>query len=191
MVGFERKHSIPFGGFLVKFIVGNGKQLKDRLQDFPLAWISDFVTSKILVVAVVDGNPIGAYGISGILNLTAVYIKKDYRRQKIGSRIREIAVKEARRRGIGFLIAELPFWYLDSDYGLLLFSKYGCKVVKHIKRHNAALIVTPLTVRGHLVYLFLRVAFSFVPDELLASFSEWIGKKTRGIRKVAFNNSSR
>jgi GNAT superfamily N-acetyltransferase len=162
----------------MRFIVGAGEQLKKRLQAFPPEWIEDFVASKILVIAVENDSSLAAYGIRGIFNVTSVYVNEGYRRQGIAGQVRKIAFEEARKRGIHFLTGEVPFRLLSSEYGLLLFSKYRCRVVKRLKKHKGALVVFPLTTKGHIAYIFLRIAFSLVPSELLGPISWWIGERT-------------
>lgn len=162
----------------MRFIVGNGEQLKGMLQDFPTSWIPEFQASEILVIGVVKGNPIAAFGIRSILNIAVLYVKEGYRGQGIGRQMWEIAYDEARKRGIYFFTAELPFQHLSSKYGLLLFSKYGCRVVKRLKKRKAVLIVFPFTIKGHLALIFLRTVCSIVPAELLESISSRIYKGT-------------
>lgn len=168
----------PFRGFCMRLVVGNGEQLRRRLQDFPTSWVGDFVAAKILVIAVANDKPLAAYGIRSIFNVASLYVKEGYRRRGIGRQIREIAFNEARKRGINFLTGEVSFRLLSSNYGLLLFSKFGCRVIKRLKKRKSALVVFPLTVKGHLVYLFLRIACSMVPSELLGPISGWIYKRT-------------
>lgn len=165
-------------GACMKFILGNGEQLGEKLKDFPSRWANLLLPSKILVVGVVNDNAIAAYGVRSILNVAVVYVKKGYRRRGIGRQIREIAFNEARKRGIHFLTGEVSFRLLSSKYGLFLSSEFGCRVIKLLKEREAALVVFPLTIQGHLVYVFLRMVCSIAPSELLGSISKWIGKRT-------------
>jgi GNAT superfamily N-acetyltransferase len=166
------------GGFVLRFVVGNGEQLKKRLQGFPNAWIGDFLGSKILVLAVADNKTLAAYGIRGLLNLTSLFVEESYRNRGMGKEIRKIAFDEARRQGIHFLTGEVSSQLLSSKYGLILFSKFNCRVVKRLKKRRSALVVFPLTNEGYLAYVFLRIAFSFVPNTFLEPISAWIGKRT-------------
>jgi len=172
----ERAHL--FRGFCMKFIVGNGEQLRRRLQDFPTAWVGDFVAAKILVIAVENDESLAAYGVRSMLNVASLYVKEEYRRQGIGKQIRKIAFNEAQKRGIHFLTGEVSFRLLSSKYGLVLSSKFRCRVIKRLKKRKSALVVFPLTIKGHLVYVFLRMAFSIVPGELLEPISGWIGRRS-------------
>jgi len=167
----------------MRFIIGDGEQLKERLQDFPSAWVGDFLASKMLVIAVMNDEPVAAYGIRGILNVESVYVKEAYRRQGISRQIRGMAFNEARKRGISFLTGEVSFQLLSSKYGRLLFSRFGCRVVKRLKKRNSALIVFPLSIEGNLVYIFLRLACFITPSELLEPISGWIGRKTLELAK--------
>lgn len=152
--------------------------MKNRLQDFPNAWIGDFVGSKLLVLAVTDNKTFAAYGIRGILNLTSLYVEEGYRHRGMGREIRKIAFDQARKQGIHFLTGEVTLQLLSSKYGLILFSKFRCRVVKRLRKRKSALVVFPLTPKGDLVYVFLRIAFSFVPNAFLEPISAWIGKRT-------------
>ncbi len=163
----------------MKFIVGNGEQLRARLQDFPASWVNDFFASKLLVIAVANDEPLAAYGIRSMLNVTSVYVKKEYRHKGMATQIREIAFNEARKQGIHLLTGVVSFPLISSKHGLLLFSKFGCRVVKRLEKRKLALIVFPLTNKGFLLYILLRLASSVVPNALLEAISEKLHEMTR------------
>jgi len=165
-------------GCWMRFVIGNGAQLKGRLEDFPSAWVGDFLGSKMLVIAVMNDEPVAAYGIRGILNVTSLYVRKDHRRRGIAWRIRNVAFNEARKRGMHFLTGEVSFRLLSSKYGRVLSSEFRCRVVKPLKKRQSALVVFPLTGKGDLAYIFLRLAFSILPSKLLEIISSWISKRT-------------
>jgi len=169
---------IPLRGSCLRFIIGNGEQLKKKLQDFPTSWVNYFAASKILVIGLVNDNPIAAYGVRSILNVAVLYVKEDYRGQHVGRQMWEKIYDEARKRGIPFFTAEVPFYHLSSKYGLLLFSRYGCKVIKRLEKRKVVLAVFPFTFRGHIAYTLLLVACSMVPAFLLGPISEWMAKRT-------------
>jgi len=77
-------------GFWMRFVVGNGAQLKGRLRDFPTSWVGDFLASQILVIAVMNDEPVAAYGIRGILNVTSLYVRKEHRRWGVARQIRNV-----------------------------------------------------------------------------------------------------
>jgi len=162
----------------MRFIVGDGEQLKGRLQDFPASWVGDFLTSKMLVIAVMNDASIAAYGIRGLLNVTSLYVKREYRHRGIARQIRDVAFNEARRRGMHFLTGEVTFRLLSSKYGRVLSSEFRCRVVKSLKKRKSALIVFPLTMKGDIAYVFLRMVFSIMPSKLLEAISSWISRRT-------------
>jgi GNAT superfamily N-acetyltransferase len=163
----------------MKFLVGNGEQLGDRLRKIPSEWISDFLNSKILVVAVEDEVTVAAYGIRGILNVTSLYVKETHRRKGIGGRIRNAAFSEARKRGMHFLLGEITFEHLSSKYGRSLRTRFGCRIIRSVKKHRASIIIFPLTKRGQLVYAVLHATFAVIPERLLGFLSEWVWRTTR------------
>jgi GNAT superfamily N-acetyltransferase len=163
----------------MKFLVGNGKQLGDRLKNIPSEWINDFLNSKILVVAVENGDTVAAYGIRGTLNVTSLYVKETNRRKGIGGQIRNAAFSEARKRGMHFLLGEISFEHLSSKYGKSLCTRFGCRIIRSVKKHQASIIIFPLTKKGQLVYTVLRAAFAVIPERLLGFLSEWVWRTTR------------
>jgi GNAT superfamily N-acetyltransferase len=163
----------------MRFLVGDGRQLGNRLRNFPSEWINDFLNSKILVIAVENGDAIAAYGVRGVLNVTSLYVKETHRRKGVGARIRNIAFSEARKRGMHFLLGEISFEHLSSKYGRSLCTRFGCRVVRSVKKHQASIIIFPLTNRGQLVYTVLRATLAVIPERLLGFLSEWVWRTTR------------
>jgi len=163
----------------MKFIVGNGEQLGDRLRNIPSNWINDFLHSKILVVAIENGDTVAAYGIRGILNVTSLYVKDTHRRKGIGGQIRNTAFNEARKRGMHFLLGEISFEHLSSKYGRSLCTKYGCRIIRPVEKHRASIIIFPLTKWGQIVYTVLHATFAVIPERLLGFLSEWVWRTTR------------
>jgi GNAT superfamily N-acetyltransferase len=163
----------------MKFLVGNGEQLGDRLRNIPSNWINDFLHSKILVVAVENGDTVAAYGIRGILNVTSLYVKETHRRKGIGGQIRNTAFYAARKRGIHFLLGEISFEHLSSKYGRSLCARFGCRIIRSVKKHRASIIIFPLTKQGQFVYVILHAAFWVIPERLLGFLSEWVWRTTR------------
>lgn len=162
----------------MKFIFGNGEQLREKLKDFPSRWANLFLPSKILVIGVVDNNAVAAYGIRSIFNVAVLYVKEGYRNHGIGRQMWEKAYNVARKRGIHFFTAETPFRHLSSAYGLLLFSKYRCQVIKRLKKRKTVLMVFPFTIEGDICYVFLRTICSMVPSDFLGDFVQWMSERT-------------
>ena len=162
-------------GVCVRFILGNGEQLKEKLQVFPLPWVSWLQTAKILVIGVIDDRIVAAYGIRGLLNMVTAYVEKEYRGQGIGGQLFERGIDAARKQGLHFLTGEA---LSDNKTSLHLCFKSGCRVVKRLPTHESVLILWPLTIKGEFVHMFLRIVCSVVPSDFLAQITEWFSKKT-------------
>lgn len=165
----------------MKFIVGNGEQLRMELQDFPSPWVNWLRAAKILVIGVINDKIIAAYGIRGMLNMVTAYVEKEYRGQGIGGRLFEQGINAARKQGLHFLTGEA---LSDNKTSLHLCFKSGCRVVKCLPKHKSILILWPLTIKGKFVYMLLRIACSTVPSDFLAQIAEWFAKKIRSDKVV-------
>lgn len=158
--------------------MGNGEQLREKLKEFPSPWVNFFLSSKILVIGVASDNAIAAYGIRSILNVVVLYVKEGHRGRGVGRQMWEKAYNIARKRGIHFFTAETPFHHLGSKYGLLLFSKYRCKVIKRLEKRRTVLMVFPFTIKGEIFYMLLRIICFMAPAELLGQVTDWMSKRT-------------
>jgi len=154
----------------MRFILGNGKQLKEKLQDFPSPWVNWLLAAKILVIGVIDENVVGAFGVRGALNMTTAYVREKYRGQGIGRQLFEKAIRVARERGIHFLTGEA---FSENNKALHLCLESGSKVVKRVEERKTILLLWPLTSQGDFTYKLLRTIGSIVPGELLARITDW------------------
>ena len=159
----------------MEFILGNGEQLKEKLQDFPPPWVNWLLAAKILVIGVIDDKIVAAYGIRGMFNTVTLYVKEGYRGRGIGERMFEKLINATRKQGFHFLTAAV---LRQNTASLNLFSKFGCRVIKNTKNCEDVIVVCPLTVKGDLTCRFLRIAHSMVPGEFLAQSAEWIMRRT-------------
>lgn len=159
----------------MKFILGSGKQLKERVQNFPSPWADYFLASKILVIGVVNGESVSAYGIRGILNVATSFVKKEYRGKGVGGQTCKKAISIIRKQGVSFLTAEVP---IENKAALYLDLKTGYKMIKHLNERRTVLILCPLSFKGDLLYVFSRVACSLVPERLLSRIVEWVSEET-------------
>ncbi|UCE29036.1 MAG: GNAT family N-acetyltransferase [Candidatus Bathyarchaeota archaeon] len=166
----------------MRFFVGNGSQFEEKLQDYPTPWADFLRASRILVVGVVDDNAVAAYGIRSMLNVMTLYVKEGYRGQGIGRQLWEKVYNVARKQRVHFFTGELPFQHLHSKYGLLLFSEYGCRVMKRFDKSKTVLIMCPFTIEGGIFCAFLRIICSMIPAELLRQITDWLSKRTRSKR---------
>lgn len=162
----------------MRFFVGKGRQFEEKLQDYPPSWINLLLPSKILVIGVINDDVIAAYGIRSMLNVAVLYVKEEYRGQGIGRQMWEKAYSAARKRGIHFFTAETPFQHLCNKYGLLLFSKYNCKVIKRFEKRKTVLMVFPFTTKGNIFYVFLRIVCSMVPSNFLGQIVQLMSERT-------------
>ena len=159
----------------MRFILGSGEQLKEKLKDFPSPWVNYLLAAKILVIGMIDGEIVAAYGIRSMFNVVTLYVKEGYRGRGIGGQMFEKLINAAQKHGFDFLTAAV---FHQNTAALKLFSRFGCRVIKHPKKGNDVIIVCPLTMKGDLTYRFLRIACSMVPDEFLAQADAWISKRT-------------
>lgn len=159
----------------MRFILGSGEQLKEKLQDFPSPWVNYLLAAKILVIGVIDDEIVAAYGIRSMFNVVTLYVKEGYRGRGIGGQMFEKLINAARKLGFNFLTAAV---FHQNTVALKLFSRFGCRVIKHPKKGNDVIIVCPLTMKGDLTYRFLSMACSMVPDEVLMQATEWISRST-------------
>jgi len=159
----------------MKFIVGNGEQLKMELQDFPPPWVNWLRAAKMLVIGVIDDETVAAHGIRSVFNAVTLYVKEGFRGRGIGEQMFEKLIDAARKQGFHFLTASV---LCQNKASLNLFSRVGCRVITNPKKGNEVIIVCPLTMTGDLTCRFLRMACSMVPGEFLLHAAEWIIRKT-------------
>jgi len=149
----------------VKFIVGTGGELRERLEDFPEKFREAFSSSKILVIGVTnDDDVVGACGIAHVSNYALIFIHEQYRARGLGTRIEAKVCAEAHRRGLGFVARAVHLWNLPS---LRLASKVGYREVVRFKDFGYVLMMIPLNVKGKLIYTLLHEVCSRLPRGFL------------------------
>jgi len=163
-----------------RFILGSGRELRERVQQFPSPWREYFLSSKILVTGVVEDQVVSAYGIRSMLNVMAVYVKEEYRGKGIGGLTSERAVDILRQQGTHFITAEVP---VDNKASLYLSFKTGSKLIKNLKARKTVLVLWPLTSVGNLVYICSRIVCSLLPDKTLAQIIDSVSKETAHLRQ--------
>jgi len=153
------------GETYMKFIVGSGEQLRNRLETFP-KWYKDlFSSSKILVICVASDNDVaGACSIAKISNYALTYVKEEYRGRGLGTRLARIRMHEARRRGLGFMASTIGLRNLPM---LRVGSKVGYREVVRLRNFGYVILMTPFTLKGELLYMFLRAVCSRLPETFL------------------------
>lgn len=149
----------------MKFIVGSGEQLKNRLETFPQRVKDAFSSSKILVICVTNDDDVaGACSISKISNYAVTYLKEEYRGRGLGTRLARIRMHEARRRGLDFMASAIDIRNLPM---LCVGSKVGYREIVRLRNFGYVLLMTPFTLKGELLYMFLRAVCSRLPETFL------------------------
>ena len=153
------------GKTCMKFIVGSGEQLRDRLETFPEKYRNAFSSSQILVMGVMNNDDVvGACGISNVSNYALIYVQEKYRGKGLGTKLEGKACEEAHKRGLDFVARAVYLWNLPS---LRVASKVGYREVVQFRDFGYVLMMIPLNVKGKLVYTFLHELCSRLPGSFL------------------------
>lgn len=142
------------GKTCMKFIVGSGEQLRDRLETFPKKYKDAFSSSQILVICVTSDNKVvGGCSIAKISNYALAYLKEEYRGRGLGTKLEAKTYSEARRRGLDFVAGAIHLWNLPA---LHVASKVGYREVVRFKDFGYVLLMIPFNFKGELLYAFLH-----------------------------------
>ena len=142
------------GKTYMKFIVGSGEQLRNKLETFPEEYRNAFSSSKILIVGVMnDDDVVGACGISSVSNYALIYVQEEYRGRGLGTKLEAKACEEARNRSLDFVARAVHLWNLPS---LRVASKVGYREVIRFRDFGYVLMMIPLNIKGKLLYTFLH-----------------------------------
>ena len=163
----------------MKFIVGSGKALRERLLDLTAKprsrkfYFDPLLRSKVVVLYVLNDNTtVAGCGISGIYNIAhSLYVKEEYRGRGIGEKTWEKTISVARKRGFDFITGVVP---LHHDVAWHLYSEVGYKEVVRIKKYQIRYIMLPFTFKGELLYTFARLICSKLPNVFLENITDWI-----------------
>jgi len=149
----------------MKFILGSGGQLRNRLKIFPEYYQYTFSCSPILVISFTgDDEVVGACGISNISNYAQVYVQEEYRGRGLGTRVVVKACGEARKRGLNFVTAAIDLW---NEPSLSVFSKAGFREIVRFKTYGYVIMMLPFNFKGKLLYASLNTLCSFLPETFL------------------------
>jgi hypothetical protein len=163
----------------MKFIVGNGELLKEKIENFP--WSDYFLASRVLVLLVTDDNSvIGACGLRSIFDIRATYIKREYRGRGLGIKLQDVTTDAARRRGHHFIISCVFYPFKHRPHSHSVNPKSGFREVTRLKDPKIVIFMLPLTPLGKLAYYFLRTVFPMLPNVVLAT----IAQKTHDMTKI-------
>lgn len=159
----------------MRFILSNGEQMRESVQEFPVA--NELSCSKILVTCVAnDLGVIAACGIRSMFNVLVLEVKEGYRGRGIGTETLKRAIIAAQKLDIGFITLSVS---PDNKAALHLYSKFGFRWIVFLKKPDRAVMILPLALRGKLVYDFLKVC-SVLPNIFLAQVHVWLYGKTTG-----------
>ena len=158
----------------MKFILSNGEQFRENVQEFPLA--NELLCSKILVACVANNfDVVAACGVRSVFNVLVLHVKEGYRGRGIGLRTLKKAISAARKRGLSFIILSVT---TNNVPALNLYSKSGFRGVVGLKKLDLIVMMLPLALKGELAYRFLRMVCSALPNIFLAHIHEWLYKIT-------------
>jgi len=163
-----------FGEPYVKFLSGHGKQLREKVQGFPLA--SELASSGLLVVFVVNNNDaVAACGIRSIFNVLVLYVEEGYRGRGLGTEVLAKTIDVAHRRGFNFITLSVSS---DNVSAFHLYSKCGFKEVAYLRKANLILMIIPLNLKGRFVCEFSKDVCSLLPNLFLTRVHGWLYKRT-------------
>jgi len=149
----------------MKFILGNGELLRNRLETFPERYKNGFSSSQILVICVTNDNEVvGACGISKISNYALAYLKEKYRGRGLGTKLEGKTYSEARKHGLDFVAGAIHLWNLPARR---VASKVGYREVVQLRDFGYVLLMIPFTFKGELLYAFLHALCSKLPRTFL------------------------
>ena len=170
----------------MKFVVGSGEQFMAKMQSFPARFAYGFASSKLLAVCVTsDAEVIAACGILNLSNYVIYYVKQEYRDQGLGTRIIRKTINTARKRGLVFLHSSASTTNVPS---LHLQRKFFRKIV-YLEKWKYLITMLPLTLRGELLYVFLHLTCSKLPETLIAYTIDLLMRVTGGIRELTISTN--
>ncbi len=150
----------------MRFISGCGEQFVGKMQEFPTRFANEFLSSKLLTICVInDFDAIAACGILSLSNYVVYYVKEPYRGQGLGARIIAKAIDEAKKQGLMFLHSSVSTSNIPS---FRLQRRFFRKIV-HLEKRDYMITLLPLTLRGELLYTFLHLTCSRLPETFIGS----------------------
>jgi len=157
----------------VKFLLSDGKHLKEKVRSFPLA--EELASSGLLVVgAKNDDTIVAACGIRSMLNILVLYVARGYRGHGVGAQVLRTTIHAAERRGLNFITLSVS---PDNVAALYLYSKSGFRQVVFLEKTRLMVMMLPLTFVGKLAHVFFRLT-SLLPNTFLAYVHTWLYKQT-------------
>jgi len=158
----------------MRFILSNGEQMRESVQEFPVA--NELSCSKILVTCVAnDLGVIAACGIRSMFNVLVLYVKEGYRGQRIGMQTLEKTVYAAKKRGLSFITLSVSSNNIPAFH---LYSRLGFKKIVHLRKPDLVVMMLPIKLKGKISHVFLHLTCFALPNILLAYFHDWLYKRT-------------
>lgn len=170
----------------MRFIVGSGAQFGGKMQGVPTHFANGFLSSKLLAVFVTrDAEVVAACGVLRFSNYVIYYVKQEYRGQGLGTKIIEKTIDTARKRGLPFLHSSASTTNVPS---LHLQYRFFRKIV-YLKKWNYLITMLPLTFRGELLYVFLHLTCSRLPETLIGYIIDLLMHITGGVRELTISTN--
>lgn len=161
-------------GSQIKFVVHDGKALKDQLAGFPNSKF--LLSSKLLVLGELNNNAtIAVCGIRSSMNVLSVHVKEDFRAQRVGTRIVQETLNVARKKGLNFVTLTAS---VDNMPAMRLFFRVGFRKIACIKKRGLMVMMLPINPKGKSLFVFWRVVGSLLPDKLMTRVHLWLGKES-------------
>lgn len=156
----------------VSFIIHDGRAPLNRLADFPNSKF--LVSSKLLVLGeATNGTTVAACGIRSSMNVLSVYVKKGFRAQRVGSRIMQETLNEARKRRLSFVTLTVS---TDNIRALQLFFKTGFRKIACVEERGLMVMVFAVNLKGRSLFAFWHVLGSLLPDEIIKRIHLRLGR---------------
>jgi len=170
----------------MRFIVGSGEQFMEKMQGFPTHFANGFLSSKLLGVFVTsNAEVVAACGVLRFSSYVIYYVKQEYRGQGLGTKIIEKTIDTARKRGLAFLHSSASTTNVPS---LRLQYRFFRKIV-YLKKWNYLITMLPLTFKGELLYIFLRLTCSKLPEILMGYIIDFLMRVTGGVRELTISTN--
>ena len=153
----------------MRFLLGSGEQFKEKLQTFPEYFANVFSSSPILVVVMKDHDIAAACCITRLVNSVIMYVKKEYRRKGLGTRLEWTTICVARKQGRNFVFGALSLCNVPA---LRIVYKLGYREIVRIKGYERIVMMIPFNFKGEFLYASLRrlcqITSSILPEAFLA-----------------------
>lgn len=153
----------------MRFLLGRGGQFTEILQTFPRYYAGVFSYSPIVVVVMDNQHVAAACCITSLSNSVIMYVKKEYRRRGLGTRLEWTTICAAQRQGRNFVTGALS---LRNIPALRIVYKLGYREIVRLKGYEFVIMMIPFNLIGEALYAFSRrscLTLSLILPEIFLS----------------------